>query len=252
MKNIFPLSKKNILFLVFSSFILGAFFSFKIAKATFSDEVIQNAATVAGIEFDKKEMQLMREDLTGQVESYQKIWDENISNDVVPSMMFNPLPQGFEWEKTQRKIHFSDYSKTQMPKDMEDLAFYSIGQLAHLIKTQQITSVELTKFFLKRLKKFDKQLHCVITFTDELALEQAARVDAEIKAGRYRGLLHGIPYGAKDLLATKNYKTTWGATPFQNQMIDVDATVIRKLEDAGALLPQFRQDWFPLRLGRRP
>jgi Asp-tRNA(Asn)/Glu-tRNA(Gln) amidotransferase A subunit family amidase len=96
--------------------------------------------------------------------------------------------------------------------------------------------MQLTKLALERLKKFDPQLHCVITLTEDLALEQAARADAEIASGKYRGPLHGIPYGAKDLLAVAGYKTTWGAMPFKDQVLDYDATVIRKLSDAGAVL----------------
>ncbi len=103
----------------------------------------------------------------------------------------------------------------KVPGDKNKLAFYSIGQLAELIRTKQITSIELTKFFLDRLKKYDPELHCVITLTEQRALNQAKLMDQEIAQGKYRGMLHGIPFGAKDLLATKNYKTTWGATPLQ-------------------------------------
>ncbi|MGB5288239.1 MAG: amidase, partial [Ignavibacteriaceae bacterium] len=117
-----------------------------------------------------------------------------------------------------------------------NIAFYTLGELSELIRTKQITSTELTKFFLERLKKYDPALHCVITLTEERALRQAKLMDEEIEQGKYRGLLHGIPFGAKDLLATKDYKTTWGATPFKDQMIDEDAAVIKKLEDAGAVL----------------
>ena len=133
-------------------------------------------------------------------------------------------------------LSFDDPGKVDLPKQREKLAFYTVRQLAYLLKEQKISSVELTRFFLDRLKKYDPTLHCVINLTEELALQQAAKADAEIKAGKYRGLLHGIPYGAKDLLATKNYKTTWGAMPYQDQVLDYDATVIQKLEEAGAVL----------------
>ncbi|TFG99920.1 MAG: amidase, partial [Calditrichales bacterium] len=124
----------------------------------------------------------------------------------------------------------------KLPENRDELAFYSIPQLANLIRTKQISSVELTTFYLDRLKKFDEKLHCVITLTEELALQQAARADAEIKAGTYRGLLHGIPYGIKDLFAVKEYKTTWGAMPYKDQTIPIDAEVVNKLRDAGAVL----------------
>ncbi|MCK7526425.1 MAG: amidase [Ignavibacteriales bacterium] len=138
--------------------------------------------------------------------------------------------------KDQTDVKFSDYSNTKMPANKDELAFYTIGQLAELIRTKQISSTELTKFFIDRLKKFDPVLHCVISFTEERAFRQAKIADEEIAAGKYRGLLHGIPFGVKDLLATKDYKTTWGAMPYKDQMIDEDATVIKKLEEAGAVL----------------
>jgi Asp-tRNA(Asn)/Glu-tRNA(Gln) amidotransferase A subunit family amidase len=124
----------------------------------------------------------------------------------------------------------------KLPGDINELAFYSIGELAELIRTKQITSTELTKFFLNRLAKYDPELHCVITLTEERALYQAKLMDEEIAQGKYRGMLHGIPFGAKDLLAAKNYKTTWGAKPYKDQIIDEDATVIKNLEKAGAVL----------------
>ena len=130
----------------------------------------------------------------------------------------------------------SDYSKTKLPDDKNDLAFYSVGQLGYLLKTRQITSVELTSLFLNRLKKFGPGLHCIITLTEALAIEEAKNADKEIAAGKYRGPLHGIPFGVKDLFDTKFYKTTWGAAPYQDQIIDEDATIIKKLRDAGAVL----------------
>jgi Asp-tRNA(Asn)/Glu-tRNA(Gln) amidotransferase A subunit family amidase len=116
------------------------------------------------------------------------------------------------------------------------VAFWTVPQLAHLIETQQVTSTALTKMYLERLKRYDPILHCVAALTEELALQQAQRADAEIANGHYRGLLHGIPYGAKDLLATKDIRTTWGAEPYQNQVLDYNATVIDRLDGAGAVL----------------
>ena len=108
--------------------------------------------------------------------------------------------------------------------------------MAQLIRSRKITSVELTKLYLDRLKKFGPRLECVITLTEELALEQAKKADEEIAAGHYRGPLHGIPWGAKDLLSTKGIRTTWGAMPYKDQIIDEDATVVKRLEEAGAVL----------------
>ncbi|MGH7457039.1 MAG: amidase, partial [bacterium] len=111
-----------------------------------------------------------------------------------------------------------------------------VGDLAELIRTRRVTSTQLTQMYLDRLKKYGPKLECVVTLTEERALEQARRADEEIAAGKYRGPLHGIPYGAKDLLAAKGYKTTWGSVPYKDQMIDADATVIQRLEKAGAVL----------------
>jgi Asp-tRNA(Asn)/Glu-tRNA(Gln) amidotransferase A subunit family amidase len=119
---------------------------------------------------------------------------------------------------------------------LNDVAFWPVTRLAQLIRTRAVTPTELTNMYLARLRKYGPQLECVVTLTEELALEQAQRADREIAAGRYRGALHGIPWGAKDLLATRRYPTTWGAKPFTQQRIDDDATVVQKLDEAGAVL----------------
>src|SRR3989337_3602308 len=173
---------------------------------------------------------------TEQVNNYKKIRDVELNNNILPAILFNPIPMGFNFPKEKKPLHFSDYSYTKIPNDKTDLAFYSIGELGELIRTRQISSTELTEFFIRRLKKYDPILRCVITITEERALKQAKLMDEEINAGRYRGLLHGIPFGVKDLLATKDYKTTWGSVPFKDQMIEEDATVIKKLEEAGGVL----------------
>src|SRR5882724_8346892 len=123
-----------------------------------------------------------------------------------------------------------------MPKSLEELAFASVRQLAELMRTKKISSVALTEMYLQRLKKYHATLKYVVTLTEERAMAQAKKADAEIAAGKYRGPLHGIPWGAKDLLATKGYKTTWRAAGFENQMIDEDATVVQRLDKAGAVL----------------
>ena len=203
---------------------------------TITKENIENAEKIIGIEFTDAERDSMQASLDEQLTNYNNIRKIKIENSVPPAILFNPIPVGFESPKEQNPVIFSDYSYTKLPEDINDLAFYSIGELAELIKTKQITSTQLTKFFLERLKKYDAALHCVITFTEERAMNQAELMDAEIAEGKYRGLLHGIPFGVKDLLATKDYKTTWGSVPFKDQMIEDDATVIKKLEEAGAVL----------------
>jgi Asp-tRNA(Asn)/Glu-tRNA(Gln) amidotransferase A subunit family amidase len=220
------------------SFVILMFFSlptFNISQ-TITKENIKNAEKIIGLDFSDAEIDSMQSSLDSQLTNYENIRKVELFNSTPPSILFNPIPVGFEFPKEQRQIQFSNYSGTKLPEDINELAFYSIGQLAELIRTQQITSTELTKFFLERLKKFNPELHCVISFTEERALKQAKLMDEEIAAGKYRGMLHGIPFGVKDLLAAKDYKTTWGATPYKDQMINEDATVIIKLEDAGAVL----------------
>lgn len=194
------------------------------------------AEKLIGLSFNHAERDTMQEGLFEQLKSYQNIRNFNLDNAVPPAMIFQPLPVNFQNRSEQKPPVFSDYSGTRLPKNIEDLAFYSVAQLAELIRTRQTTSVALTEFFLKRLKKYGPVLECVITLTEDLALNQARQADAEIAAGHYRGPLHGIPYGIKDLFATKGYKTTWGAVPYKNQVIDQDATVVTRLEAAGAVL----------------
>jgi len=145
---------------------------------------------------------------------------------VLPGMVLSDKQEPIKWK----------LPKTAMPANMNELAFYSIEQLASLIKSKKISSVQLTQFFIDRIKKYGDTLECVITVTEEIALSQAAAADAEIAAGKYRGLLHGIPYGLKDLFSVKGTKTTWGAAPYKDQTIDEDAYVYTKLKDAGAVL----------------
>ncbi|MCB0746837.1 MAG: amidase, partial [Ignavibacteriae bacterium] len=197
---------------------------------------IESAEKLLDLNFTDAERDSALDNLKSYIENYKVIHNTELTNSIPPAILFNPIPVGYKNETKQNQLLFSDYSKTTLPTNKNDLAFYSIGQLAELIRTRKITSVELTKYFMERLKKYTPQLECVITLTKELALEQAANADKEIAEGKYKGLLHGIPYGAKDLLTTKNYKTTWGANPYKDQFIDEDATVIKKLEEAGAVL----------------
>ncbi len=217
-----------------ASFALGSFVTSKAPEITTG--MVQQASHIFGLDFTEAERDSMLGNLERAREGYEKVRAIPLSNDVAPALYFNPLPVGFVLDSVQKPFKYSTLMKASLPKNKDDLAFYSISELASLLRSQQITSVELTEFFLARLKKYDAKLHCVISFTDELALAQARKADEEIKAGKYRGLLHGIPYGAKDLLAKKGYKTTWGAGPYKDQTLDLDATVIQKLEAAGAVL----------------
>ncbi len=225
--------KKNVITIMLLLAMAG---SIKSQDSLISKSQIKSAEKIFGLNFTDAERDSMLENLNEQLNDYNTIRKIDIPNSIPPSVMFNPIPIGFKSDESLSRVEFSDYSNTILPEDKDKLAYYSIGQLAYLLETRSITSLELTKFFIERLKKYNEALHCVITFTEELAMNQAAKADKEIAEGNYRGILHGIPYGAKDLLAVKGYKTTWGAMPFKEQVIDEDATVIKKLEKAGAVL----------------
>jgi len=152
-----------------------------------------------------------------------------------PALVFDPKPLGFEVNSNQEPLQWSAPAAT-VPSDRAALAFYPVRELAELIRTRQLSSMELTQLYLERLKRYDPTLLCVVTLTEDLALRKAQEADQEIAAGRYRGLLHGIPYGLKDLFAVRGYPTTWGAQPYRNQVLDQDSAVYRKLDQAGAVL----------------
>lgn len=230
MKKFLPIS-----FVVALSFVLGAW-TYGVIEDQLTRNDVRAAAKVMGLDFTQAEIDSLLPNLESNLETYQRNREEDIPNGLAPALDFNPFPMGYKLPKEQKPIKYSISTGIQRPENDEDLAWLTVRQLAELIQTRQLTSVELTEFCLNRLKKYDETLHCVITLTDELAMEQARRADAEITAGKYRGLLHGIPYGAKDLLAAKKYKTTWGAMPYKDQVIDEDATVIERLEEAGAVL----------------
>lgn len=195
-----------------------------------------DAEKIIGLRFTAKERRLMIDGINAQRDAYKKLRAIAIANDVPPALSFDPRLPGMTFETTQRPIRFSQVKRPRLPVNIEDIAFWPIAPLAALLRSKQISSVELTKLYLERLQRYDPLLKCVITFTDELALKQARRADREIARGEYRGLLHGIPYGAKDLLATRGIRTTWGAEPYRDQVPNVNATVIDRLEEAGAIL----------------
>lgn len=218
-------------------FFAGAFTSHYFFADDVTKEDLRSAAKVAALEFTDTELDSALADVNNDFrKSYLANRKTELPNSLSPALVFNPLLPGIKIDPIQKPVQFSNIGKVALPQNRDELAFYTVRQLAELIRTKQITSTELTKFFLERLKKQDPQLLCVISLTEDLALAQAKKADEEIAKGKYRGLLHGIPYGAKDLLATKKYKTTWGSVPYKDQILDYNATVIQKLEDAGAIL----------------
>jgi Asp-tRNA(Asn)/Glu-tRNA(Gln) amidotransferase A subunit family amidase len=199
-------------------------------------EAVQQAQNLLGLDFSEAKVDSMLSGLREQVLLYSALRKVPLSNSVPPALLFNPIPVGAKFERNGKRFKMTYPGRVRLPANLDDLAFYSIGEMAALIKTRQITSERLTQFHLERLKRFGPKLKCVVTLTEDLALSQARRADAEIAAGKYRGPLHGIPYGAKDLLAVKGLATTWGAAPYSNQVFDFDATVIKRLAEAGAVL----------------
>jgi Asp-tRNA(Asn)/Glu-tRNA(Gln) amidotransferase A subunit family amidase len=204
-------------------------------------EMIDQAALLAGIgPFTDEQKKMMIEGLTDDNGSIKAIRKLNLPNSVAPAFVFHPLPAEPEerevMQELTRPIGWKPGPDVTAPSNIEDLAFASVSQLASLLHARKITSLALTQMYLARLKRYDSKLHFVITLTEERALAQAKAADTEIAAGKYRGPLHGIPWGAKDLLAVKGYPTTWGAGGFEHQTIDEDATVVKRLDAAGAVL----------------
>lgn len=188
------------------------------------------------IQLTDAERDSLMDNLKRAQDSYKALHGYTLNNSVAPAILFDPLPSGFHLNNKQLPINWNLPKEVTLPANREELAFYPVYKLATLIKNKKITSVELTKLYLNRLKKFGDTLQCVITLMEETAFQQARKADEEIAKGKYRGPLHGIPYGIKDLLAVEGTKTTWGAAGFQDQTINTTATVVKKLNDAGAVL----------------
>jgi Asp-tRNA(Asn)/Glu-tRNA(Gln) amidotransferase A subunit family amidase len=202
----------------------------------FSDADVIGLERVIEMPFTDSERELMRNSLMNQLEAYRELRTHAPSNEVAPMLEFLAQPHANRFGHSQPGPVFSHHVAGAVPENLEELAFASIGELAALIKAQRITSVQLTQMYLARLKKYGPKLECVVELTEERALEAARKADAEIASGLYRGPLHGIPYGAKDLFAVKGTKTTWGAVPYKDQVIEDTATVVEKLDQAGAVL----------------
>ena len=205
-------------------------------------ELIDQAAVLAGIgPFAAEQKQIMIDGLVDMNGSYKAIRKLKLPNSVAPAFVFHPQPAAKAIEahsdlKLGSPQGWKPNPALSAPQRIEDLAFATVSELASLIQARQITSMALTLMYLERLKRYDPKLHFVITSTADRALAQAKAADAEIAAGKYRGPLHGIPWGAKDLLAVKGYPTTWGAGGFEHQSFDDDATVVQRLDAAGAVL----------------
>ena len=205
------------------------------AEGEITLDMIAAAERICGIELTDEERREVLERLPENLELYQSLREEGLNDTVVPCMVFNPIPAGMTFPTERQPFRYSDVD-VEMPEQIEDVAFYSVLQLAKLIQTERITSTELTEMYLSRLRRYNPRLNFIVTLTETLALEQARRADEEIQAGSYRGPLHGIPYGVKDLFSVRGYPTTWGVESFRDRIIDRDASVVERLEQAGAVL----------------
>jgi Asp-tRNA(Asn)/Glu-tRNA(Gln) amidotransferase A subunit family amidase len=203
-------------------------------------EMITDAAAIADVPIPAEDREMMLRNLQNATKGYDEIYALHMANGVQPAMIFDPLTStNMHFEKAKRPLQMSAapvIASRHVPQNLEEIAFATVRELAEMIRTKKVSSTALTQMYLTRLKRYDSLLHFVITLTEDRALAQAKEADREIAAGKYRGPLHGIPWGAKDLLAVKGYPTTWGAAPYKDQKIDEDATVVKRLDAAGAVL----------------
>ncbi|HET6854553.1 MAG TPA: amidase [Pyrinomonadaceae bacterium] len=198
-------------------------------------DMMHQAEKLIGIELSDAQEAMALPGVNRNLDAYETVRKIDIPLDTEPAIAFHPSRAKKELYTAKTKFRFGKAEPAPF-KTVDDLAFATVPQLAELIRTRKISSTELTQMYLARLKRYGPRLNCIVTLTDDLALKQAAAADAEIKRGKYRGPLHGIPWGAKDLFATKGIKTTWGAEPYRDQVIDYDSTVVERLNDAGAVL----------------
>ncbi len=218
--------------------VLGVYFTGFAASGIngFNIENLRHAARLLGFSFTNDQMEMMMPSVRVHLQSADAIRSAELSNDVPMSLYFDPLPPGYETPVSGLNSAWVIPDNVVMPEDREQLAFFSIPELASLVRSQKVSSEELTVFFLQRLEKYGDTLECVVTLTRDRALEQARKADEEIAGGNYRGPLHGIPYGVKDLFSVEGYPTSWGAEPYRDQYIGTTASVVKKLDEAGAVL----------------
>lgn len=222
--------------LLLALFFFGTVISLNAQTRADSIKQLQQTVKLYDLEFTDAEADSMLGNINSNLLLYKALHKTLPENDISFPFAFNPAPAGMWIPTAKKRIYWDIPSNVEVPANKNELAFYSIPQLASLIINMKMSSEELTKFFLQRLKKWGDTLQCVITLTEELALKQARKADEELKAGIYRGPLHGIPYGLKDLFAVKGYRTTWGTTPYKEQVLDVDSYVYTELKNHGAVL----------------
>jgi len=217
----------------------GVLWALADGKTEITEGMIEQAAVLAGVPIPAEYRKTMLENLNDHAKSFAEIYKLHIPNSVAPALVFDPILTGTQFETEKEPLRISPapaIAARGVPKNIEDVCFASARELGELIRTKKVSSLALTQMYLERLKRYDPQLHFVITLTEERALAKAKEADGDLAAGKYRGPLHGLPWGAKDLLAVAGYRTTWGAGGFEEQKFDEDATVVKRLDKAGAVL----------------
>jgi Asp-tRNA(Asn)/Glu-tRNA(Gln) amidotransferase A subunit family amidase len=199
-------------------------------------EMLTDALRLSGIEVSEADRKAMVESANQNLTRYTELRKIHVPNDVSPPFHFSAIVPGVEVNKTRLPFRLSAAPAVKRPTNLEDVAFWPVRHLAELVRTRQVTSLELTDMYLSRLHRYHGKLNNVVTFLDEVGRADAKRADAEIAAGKYKGPLHGIPWGAKDIISVKGYKTTWGSPAFKEQMFDYDASIVEQLREAGAVL----------------
>jgi Asp-tRNA(Asn)/Glu-tRNA(Gln) amidotransferase A subunit family amidase len=203
---------------------------------TITPEMLEHALEVAGLDFTQEQRAAILNGVNQNLTRFADLRAIHIDANLAPPIYYSPLVPGTKLDRTARPFRLSAQAGARRPANLEDVAFWSIADLAHLLETRQATSIELTRMYLDRLRRYNGTLNCVVTFTDDLAMQQARIADQEIAAGRYRGPLHGIPWGCKDIIAVPGFPTQWGSAAYKGQTFDIEATVVRLLREAGAVL----------------
>ena len=219
---------KRFIVLLFTSFCAFA----NAQDTTITKADLKSASKLFDVQFSQKEIDTLYSDVIDNIANYKAMHKLSLPNSVPLSTWQLAVPVN---TKKNSKGALLETTKVELPARKEDLAFYSISELAYLIKNKKISSLALTKFYIDRIKKYGDTLQCIISLQEDMAYAQAKQADEEIAKGKYRGLLHGIPYGLKDLFSVKGTKTTWGAAPYKNQTIEEDAFVYTQLKNAGAV-----------------
>ncbi len=198
--------------------------------------MIRDASALSGLELTEDEAQALVEGVNRNLQGYSELREYKLENGVAPPIHFSTIVPGMQIDMVERPFRMSSYTDLERPNDLEEVAFWPLAKLAELVRSRKVSSLELTQMYLGRLKRYNPKFNNTVTFLDDLALQEARKADEEIGRGFYRGPLHGLPWGAKDILAVKNYPTTWGSNAFKGQKMDYEATVVTLLRDAGAVL----------------